>query len=80
MRRAFELAGAGIVLGVLGAVALRQVVASQLYEVSTLDPRVFLLVPLALLGVALRLPACRLCGRPGLIRQSYCGPTEEARD
>jgi ABC-type antimicrobial peptide transport system permease subunit len=62
MRRALELAGAGIVLGVLGAVALRQVVASQLYEVSALDPRVFVLVPLALLGVALLascLPAWR---------------------
>jgi hypothetical protein len=62
MRRALELAGAGIVLGVLGAVALRQAIASQLYEVSALDPRVFLLVPLALLGVALLascLPALR---------------------
>jgi MacB-like periplasmic core domain/FtsX-like permease family len=62
MLRALELAGAGIVLGVLGAVALRQAIASQLYEVSALDPRVFLLVPLALLGVALLascLPALR---------------------
>jgi putative ABC transport system permease protein len=62
MRRALELAGAGIVLGVLGAIVLRQAIASQLYEVSALDPRVFLLVPLVLLGVALLascLPAWR---------------------
>jgi putative ABC transport system permease protein len=62
MRRALELAGAGIVLGVLGAVALRQAIASQLYEVSAMDPSVFLLVPLVLLGVALLascLPALR---------------------
>jgi putative ABC transport system permease protein len=53
IRRALELAGAGIVLGVLAAVALRQFVASQLYEVSALDLPVFLLVPLVLLAVAL---------------------------
>jgi ABC-type antimicrobial peptide transport system permease subunit len=53
MRRALELAGAGIVLGVLGAMALRQAIASQLYEVSPLDLRVFLLVPVVLLVVAL---------------------------
>ena len=53
MRRALELAGAGIVLGVLGAMALRQAIASQLYEVSSLDLRVFLLVPVVLLVVAL---------------------------
>ncbi len=62
MRRALELAGAGVVFGVLGAVALREAIVSQLYEVSALDPRVFVLVPLALLGVALLascLPAWR---------------------
>src|SRR6187551_304303 len=35
--RALRLAGIGIVLGIAGAIALRQVVASQLYETSALD-------------------------------------------
>ena len=43
----------GILLGGIGAVALRRVVASQLYEVSPLDVPVFLSVPLLLLFVAL---------------------------
>jgi ABC-type antimicrobial peptide transport system permease subunit len=53
LRRGLQLAVAGIILGVAGAVALRQVIASQLYEVSTLDLRVFMAVPLVLLAVAL---------------------------
>jgi len=51
--RALRLAGIGIVLGLGGAIALRQVIASQLYEVSALDPQVLALVPLTMLGVAL---------------------------
>jgi putative ABC transport system permease protein len=51
--RALRLAGIGIVLGLGGAVAMRRIVASQLYEVSAVDPLVFVLVPLAMLGVAL---------------------------
>jgi putative ABC transport system permease protein len=39
------------VLGVVGAIALRQVVASQLYETSALDPWVLVLVPLTMLAV-----------------------------
>ena len=48
-----RLAGLGIVLGLAGAVALRQVVASQLYGVSALDPSVLALVPVTMLCVAL---------------------------
>lgn len=62
LARALRLAGIGIVLGVGGALALRQGVASQLYEVSAVDPTVFALVPLSMLGVALLasyLPALR---------------------
>jgi predicted permease len=51
--RALRLAGVGIVLGVAGAVAMRQVVASQLYETSALDPWVLLLVPATMLAVTL---------------------------
>ena len=51
--RAAQLAGIGIVLGVAGAVAMRQVLASQLYETSALDPWVLALVPLSMLAVTL---------------------------
>lgn len=51
--RALKLAAVGIVLGVVGAVAMRQVVASQLYETSALDPWVLALVPLTMLAVTL---------------------------
>jgi putative ABC transport system permease protein len=50
--RGVRLAIAGIVLGVLGAVALRQVLAGQLYGVTALDARVFLLTAVTLFGVA----------------------------
>ena len=50
--RGVRLAVAGIVLGVLGAVALRQVLAGQLYGVTALDARVFLLTAVTLFGVA----------------------------
>jgi putative ABC transport system permease protein len=50
---ALRLAAIGIVVGVGGAIAMRQIVASQLYETSALDPWVLALVPLTMLGVAL---------------------------
>ena len=53
VKRALQLATIGIVLGVAGAIALRQVVASQLYEVSALDPWVLALVPLTMLAVTM---------------------------
>jgi len=52
MGRGIKLALGGIAVGVIGAVALRQVVASQLYGVTALDARVFILAPLVLFGVA----------------------------
>jgi ABC-type antimicrobial peptide transport system permease subunit len=51
--RAAQLAGIGIVLGVAGAVAVRRIVASQLYETSALDPWVLALVALTMLAVTL---------------------------
>ena len=51
VKRALQLAAIGVVLGVAGAIAMRQVVASQLYEISALDPWVLALVPLTMLAV-----------------------------
>jgi putative ABC transport system permease protein len=51
--RALQLAGVGVIFGIAGAVALRQVVASQLYETSALDPWVLVLVPLTMLAVTM---------------------------
>lgn len=51
--RGLRLAGIGIAAGLLGAIALGQAIASQLYQVSALDPQVFVLVPLTMLGVTL---------------------------
>jgi hypothetical protein len=51
--RAAQLAGIGIVLGIAGAVALRRIVASQLYETSAFDPWVLAVVALTMLAVTL---------------------------
>lgn len=53
MRHGVRLAVGGIALGAIGAVALRQVMAGQLYGVSPLDAPVFLLVTTALFAVAM---------------------------
>ena len=51
--RALQLAAIGVVIGIGGAIALRRVVATQLYETSALDPWVLALVPLTMLAVTL---------------------------
>jgi len=51
VKRALQLAAVGVALGLVGAIAMRQVVASQLYETSALDPWVLALVPLTMLAV-----------------------------
>jgi putative ABC transport system permease protein len=48
-----KLALCGIILGVIGSAALRQVIASQLYGVTALDGRVYALVSAVLFAVAL---------------------------
>ena len=53
VKRALQLAGIGIVFGIAGAIAMRQVVASQLYEISAFDPWVLALVPVTMLAVTL---------------------------
>ncbi len=47
------LAVAGIVLGIVGALALTRIMASLLFGVSATDPQTFILTSLVLIGVAL---------------------------
>lgn len=70
VRRGLVLGVTGTVLGIIGAIALRKVVASQLYEVSALDPRVFLTVPAVLLAVAV------LSSYIPALRASHADPAE----
>jgi ABC-type antimicrobial peptide transport system permease subunit len=51
--RALKLATVVVLLGVAGAIALRQVIASQLYEISAFDPWVLASVPMVMLAVTL---------------------------
>ncbi len=53
MRQGLELTGAGIVLGLIGAAALTQVMATLLFGVSATDLMTFATVPLILLASAL---------------------------
>jgi putative ABC transport system permease protein len=52
LRQGLVLAGIGVVLGVLGSLALTGLIRSQLYEMSAVDPVTFGLVVALLLGVA----------------------------
>ena len=52
MRQGMELAGIGIVAGIVGAVALTRVMASLLFGISATDAVTFILVPMMLAGVA----------------------------
>jgi len=67
--RSLRLAAIGIAGGLAGAIAMRQVVAGQLYETSSLDPWVLALVPPTMLAVTLLasyVPA-RRASRVGLL-------------
>jgi len=62
LRQGMELTGAGVVLGLLGAVALTQVMASLLFGISARDVMTFTTVPVILIASALvasYLPALR---------------------
>jgi putative ABC transport system permease protein len=53
MKRGLTLAAIGIGLGLAASLALGRFVSSQLYEVSPMEPRLLVLVPVLLVGVAL---------------------------
>ena len=62
LRQGMELAVAGIVLGLAGALALTRVMAGLLFNVSTMDVATFSVVPLALAltaAMAILIPAMR---------------------
>jgi putative ABC transport system permease protein len=53
VKKAFILTIIGLVIGLLGALAICRLMASLLYGTSVYDPATFVLVPLLLLGVAM---------------------------
>ena len=53
VRQGLELTAAGVVLGLLGALALTRVMATLLFGISATDVITFGLVPVLLIGVAL---------------------------
>ncbi len=53
IRQGMTLVGIGLLIGLIGAFSLARFIATQLYEVSALDPATFALVSLLLTGVAL---------------------------
>jgi ABC-type antimicrobial peptide transport system permease subunit len=52
MRQGLSLVGTGVVVGVLGALALTQTIKSLLFEVSATDPLVFTAIPVLLVMVS----------------------------
>ena len=52
VRRGVALAAAGVVLGLVAALAMSRLVRGLLYDVTATDPVTFVLVPIALLAVA----------------------------
>lgn len=61
-REAMKLAAAGLVIGILGAFALRRVLASQVFAVSASDPMIYTGAALLMLAAAMLacyVPACR---------------------
>ena len=53
MRQGLWLTGVGVVVGILGAVALTRTIKSLLFEVSATDPLVFTAIPVLLVMVSL---------------------------
>jgi len=61
VRQGLELTGAGVVIGLIGALALTRVMATLLFGISATDVITFALVPLLLIAVALA--ACLIPAR-----------------
>jgi putative ABC transport system permease protein len=74
LRQGLELTGAGIVLGLLGALALTRVMESLLFGVSTMDVMTFAIVPLMLIATAM--VACYVPAR----RATLVDPVVALRD
>jgi ABC-type lipoprotein release transport system permease subunit len=53
MRQGLWLTGAGVLVGVVGALALTRTIKSLLFEVSATDPLVFTAIPVLLVMVSL---------------------------
>src|SRR5262245_39346690 len=53
IRQGMTLVGIGLIIGLIGAFSLTRFIATQLYEMSAVDPATFALVSLLLTGVAL---------------------------
>jgi putative ABC transport system permease protein len=53
LRQGFQLAAAGLLIGLAGAMAFTRILSSLLYEVTTLDSVTFMVVPALLLIVML---------------------------
>jgi ABC-type lipoprotein release transport system permease subunit len=74
MRQGLWLTGAGVVVGVAGALALTRTIKSLLFEVSATDPTVFTAIPVLLVIVSLL--ACYTPAR----RATKVDPLEALRD
>jgi ABC-type antimicrobial peptide transport system permease subunit len=74
MRQGLWLTGAGVVVGVAGALALTRTIKSLLFEVSATDPTVFTAIPVLLVMVSLL--ACYTPAR----RATKVDPLEALRD
>lgn len=74
MRQGLWLTGAGVLVGVVGALALTQTIKSLLFEVSETDPVVFTAIPVLLVIVSLL--ACYTPAR----RATKVDPLEALRD
>jgi ABC-type antimicrobial peptide transport system permease subunit len=73
LRRGLKLAGAGIVLGLTGAIGLTQLLRGLLFGVGPADPLTFIAVPFLLVAAALL--ACWLPAR----RAAKVDPMEALR-
>jgi ABC-type lipoprotein release transport system permease subunit len=74
MQQGLWLTGVGVVVGVLGALALTRTIKSLLFEVSATDPVVFTVIPVLLVMVSLL--ACYTPAR----RATKVDPLEALRD
>ena len=61
IRQGMTLVGLGLLIGLIGALTLTRFIATQLYEVSAVDPATFVIIALLFIGVALL--ACYLPAR-----------------